>query len=180
MSEVIDGNSIKVPEQSKLEAYEKLPASEKQEVTEQVIEMQAAAADVFLKGADGFDILTQLNKSCAELILTTATFVIPVTQDLENICANLKDPEGFKRSFKTLCADIATYNTNLSVLASCHAGKTGQPSADEITDVLTLADGYNKLNMHFENAIQPLMQALGKIIDQEYTAVLESQLNAIA
>lgn len=180
MSELIDGQAIAVPEQSKLENYATLDTAEQAVITEQVIEMQAVTADAVLKGADGFDILNEMCKCCGALILTTATLVLPIKQQLEDICANLTDPEGFKRSYQTLCSDITNFNTNLKVLASAHAGRTGKPAEEEITDVFALADGYNKLTMHFESGIQPLMQVLSGILDKEYNPVLERELNANA
>lgn len=180
MSELIAGNAIAVPEQKKLEAFDTLPATEQKEIVEQVQDMQAVTADAALRGADGYGILRELYTECAGLILNTGRFVIPVKQDLPNICKHLADPEGFKRSFQTLCGDIANYNENLGILWEVHKDKEGTPTAEEITDVFDLATGYNKLATHYESGIQPLMVSLAETVEKEYTSILESELNATA
>jgi hypothetical protein len=180
MSELIAGSAIAVPEQKKLEAFATLPATEQKEIVGQVQDMQSLTAEAVLKGADGYDILRELYSECAGLILSTSNFVIPVKQELPNICKHLADAEGFKRSFGTLCGDIANYNENLASLWEVHKDKSGAPSAEEITDVFDLATGYNKLATHYESGIQPLLVSLAETVEKEYTSILESELNATA
>jgi hypothetical protein len=180
MSELINGSAIVVPEQKKLEDFALLPVAEQQAIAGQVAEMGAIAADEALKSDMGFDILGKLYENCAGLILNTSPWVIPVKHELPEIKKHLNDPAAFERGFNTLCVDISNYNENLQGLYAFHKGKTGAPAASEVTDVLDLADGYNKLATHYEDGIQPLMMALAKTVEEEYVSILEKQVDATA
>lgn len=180
MSEVIDGTAIQVPDKAKLEQFDQLPVEEQQTILKQVAEMQSVTANAALRSDKCFDILKEMYRNCATLIMTTSTFVVPVKEDMVNICASLSDPEGFKRSFDTLCTDIFNYNQNLTTLYGFHEGREGAPSEEEVTDVLSLAEGYGQLLTHFEKAIDPLITSLANIVTAEYAAKLEEEVNAIA
>lgn len=180
MSELIAGSAIVVPEQKKLEDFAQLSASEQQAVVGQVAEMGAIAADEALKSDMGYDILGQLYRSCAGLILNTSPWVIPVKNEMPEIKKHLNDPAAFERGFTTLCTDISNYNENLQGLYAFHKDKKGAPAGEDITDVLDLADGYNKLATHYEDGIQPLMMALAKTVEEEYVSILEKQVDALA
>jgi len=180
MSKLIEGKAIAVPDQATLDNFDNLPVEEKRKVVAQVNDMASVTADAVLKSEQGYDILNELYANCGNLILGTAGWVVPVKRDMVNIKATLSDPESFHRGFNTLCTDISNFHDNLTVLHDLHKDKTGQPEPEETTDVLLLADGYNKLATHYENGIHPLMQSLAGVVEREYLPTLEKEIDAVA
>lgn len=180
MSEVVAGSSIQVPDAAKLENYANLPKDEQEEILKQVADMQNVTAETLLQSNQGYDVLKELYRTSAQMILSTSTFIVPVAKDLDGICQHLSDPQAFTQGYKTLLGDIKQYREDLGTLWECHQDKTGAPAMDEVTDVFSLAEGYSKLAYRFERAIEPLMSSLAGVIEKEYLPVLEEQLNADA
>lgn len=172
--------AVVVPAKHQLEQFETLNPEEQKTIVDQVLNMQSVTAEASLRSAQGYDILRELYRNSAELVLSTSQFVLPVSNDLDDICIHLSDPEGFKRSYATLLGDINRYRQDLAILWECHKDKTGAPSDDEITDVFSIADGYNKLMTRWDSAISPLLDSLKDILCKEYTPVLEKELNESA
>lgn len=177
MSSVIETVGLAVPDQEKLENFDQLSPEEQKEIIDEVGQMQSLVADASLRSNEGYDILLELYRNNAEMLLLSSHFVIPISQNIEEICADLTDPEGFKRSFVTLLADIKQYRDDLNALYMCHKDKKGAPSEEEIADVFALADGYNKLLNRYEQGIQPLLEALRDTLLKECKALLETPVD---
>lgn len=170
-------SSIKVPKPEQLENFDALPEAEQQDVMEQILDIQSVTAEASLKSVEGYDILKELYRSSAELVLLTSEFVIPVSNNMAAITEHLSDPEAFRKSFATLLNDIKKYRDDLAVLWNCHKDRSGAPDETELTDVFALADGYNKLLTRFDTVITPLLDVLKTTLAKEYSPVLEQQVN---
>lgn len=173
MSQVIESVGLTVPDQDKLERFDQLSPTEQEAVVADVTEMQRVVAETSLRSKEGYDILLELYRNNAEMLLLSSHFVIPVRDNLVQICADVEDPTAFKRSFVTLLGDIKQYHDDLNTLYQCHRDKKGAPAEEEIHDVFALADGYNKLLNRYEQGIQPLMEALRDTLVNECKELLE-------
>lgn len=178
MSTVIETVALSVPDQEKLDQFDSLSTEEQQDVLKDVIDMQSTVADASLRSEEGYDILLELYRCNAEILLLTSHFVLPVSNHIERICEDLSDPEGFKRSFITLLADIKSYRDDLDTLYQCHKGKSGTPSEEDITEVFAIADGYSKLLDRYEGAIRPLKESLRDVLLKECKVLMEEVSNA--
>lgn len=174
MSDVIEAVALSMPDQEKLERFDSLTIEEQQAVMKEVTDMQSVVAEASLRSNEGYDILLELYRNNAEMLLLTSHFVVPVSQNIERVCQDVNDPDGFKRSFVTLLADIKAYRDDLNTLYQCHKDKKGAPSEDELMDVFALADGYNKLLNRYEGAIRPLMESLRDTLLNECKDLLEA------
>lgn len=136
---------------------------------EQLAELQAEAASEALKSSEGWNCITQFQTHIYAQLVNTSQFVIPVLNDLDVICEQVNDPDGFRRSFATLMADIAALKAEADRLCQKHKGKSGAPTPAEYPIIFTLSQEYSNLMTRYEQGVQPLIESLNRILTEECT-----------
>lgn len=130
-----------------------------QEVTEEILEQSAEAADGLLK-QDGWAILRQLYLITAQSIESTKVVILPIMMDLDNILAKLSDPIAFKAILDNTRNDLSNMISALEMLNEKHYGKKGVPSDEDFELINIVSLGYTKIQAHMDSAIRPLLFSL--------------------
>jgi hypothetical protein len=143
-----------------------------------VEEVQAAVADHLLKSEQSWDILNSLYLECANKLLHTRGFTVPVLAQMSVLKEKLNDPDGFQRSFSTLLNDIQAFKLQLDGIQAQHQGKTGTPTEADWPTIFAISQNYSNLISYFESVIAPLIFTLIDVIKAEHGDMLS--LEAVA
>lgn len=134
---------------------------------------QGVVADAVLKSSTGWSVLDEMYRGCAQKLLHTQGFTLPVINELDTLKTKLDDPEAFTRCFHTLLGDIKQFKERLDTLHQKHHGKTGTPTEDEWQLLFTISMEYSNLVNHFETVIAPLILSLINVIRDQHGDMLE-------
>lgn len=143
-----------------------------------LIETQRVVADHTLKSDKGFTILNHLHANCARLFMDTQAFVFPVLNNIDNIKAELNDPDAFQKSFSTLLGDLKTMKDSLDSTLAQHQGRSGKPTPAEWPIMFDASLNYNNIVHHYETVVHPLMMNLISVLEEEYPSMVSGTATA--
>lgn len=128
------------------------------DMNEVVATSEEAAAELLKQ--DGWSIIRELHAAALDSINQTGLFVLPVTANIDEYKAKLKDPEGFSKRFETLSNDIMGLMTTVKALGTKSEGKTGKPTEADVAFISSLTLDYAKVQGYIERTVQPLILVL--------------------
>jgi hypothetical protein len=134
---------------------------------------QRVVADAVLKSSTGWEVLNQMHRGCAQKLLHTQGFTLPVINQLDALKKELDDPEAFTRCFQTLLGDIKQYKERLDELLSKHKDRSGTPEEKDWPVLFSISMEYSNLDNHFETVIAPLILSLIEVIREQHGDMLE-------
>lgn len=133
----------------------------------EVVHAQEQVSEAVLKSELGWEVIDRLAQQCIELHLSTRGFTTMVVSSMSRLETQLKDPEGFRKSFHTLIRDLGEFHEVILETSKKHQGRTGRPTEEELPEVMELSLTYSKVIDYFEMAVRPLWIQLLETIQQE-------------
>jgi hypothetical protein len=148
---------------------------QEEKLREEVLHAQEQVSEAVLKSELGWEVINDLAKQCVDLHLSTRGFTTSVLNSLPKLDAELTDPKAFRKTFHTFLKDLGEFHAIIMDTHKQHAGKTGQPTQDELPLVMELSLSYSKIMDYFEMAVRPLWVQMLTTIEQETDGVLFTQ-----
>ena len=131
-----------------------------------VVQASSEVAEKILSTPQCWDILHTLHQSAATVINVETSIFIQALMHCDVFKPFSDDPEDFEKLLKQICKFNHTYNSVLIDTFKLHSGKSGQPSAEEIVQVLEISERYTTVIDQFNNQLKPVMDTFRPILQQ--------------